>query len=187
MQDTINLIDAVVTEDSEPTAEVTTESQLSEEIGELWSIHIQATSTINRTKAELRTIRLDLGARLCEMKKLLSRPGRNGQWSSWLQERGIARATADRLAKRYAETLGPDANRLTEAIPEATEEAVQKVFASVWPKLRRTLTTPSSLHHFIVLFSSHYECCEMTEARHSDSQTCYTDDCSSVVRRGRHC
>jgi hypothetical protein len=41
MEDTINLVDAAVAGDSEPTAEVTTESQLSEEIGELWLVHIQ--------------------------------------------------------------------------------------------------------------------------------------------------
>jgi hypothetical protein len=118
MEDTINLVDAAVAGDSEPTAEVTTESQLSEEIGELWLVHIQATSTISRTKAELRTIRLDLGARLFEMKQLLSRPGRNGQWSSWLQERGISRAAADRLVIRYQQSDNTDANRLNDAVSE---------------------------------------------------------------------
>jgi hypothetical protein len=154
MEDTINLIDAAVAGDSEPTAEVTTESQLSEEIGELWAIHIQATSTINRTKAELLTIRLDLGSRLFEMKKLLSRPGRGGQWSSWLHDRGIARATADRLAKRHAETLVPKSNCVTEAASEPSEQEVMRLFNSLLPKLRRTLRTPQGLYRFVDLLTS---------------------------------
>jgi hypothetical protein len=42
-------------------------------------------------------------------------PGRGGQWSGFLRDRGIPRATADRLAIRYQESLNPDANRISEA------------------------------------------------------------------------
>jgi hypothetical protein len=50
------------------------------------------------------------------MKKLLAKAGRNGQWSSWLQEKRVPRATADRLVIRYQQSLNPEANRLNETI-----------------------------------------------------------------------
>jgi hypothetical protein len=154
MQDTINSIEAVVSEDFHTSNGFVSESQLSEEITQLWSVHTQTKTTIDRTKAELRTIRLDLGARLCEMKKLLSRPGRNGQWSSWLHQRRIPRATADRLVIRYEQSLNPDANRLNETISEPTEEEIQKLFNSMRPKLRRILATPQGLYRFVDLLTS---------------------------------
>jgi hypothetical protein len=153
MEDTISLIGAVVPGDSNPTGELTTEAALSEEIGQLWSVHIQTKTTIDRTKEELQTIRLDLGARLHEMKKLLSTPGRNGRWSSWLQERQIPRATADRLVMRHQRSLHPDANRLNEAF-EPSEQEVMRLFNSILPKLRRTLRTPQSLYRFVDLLAS---------------------------------
>ena len=101
-----------------------------------------------------------VGEQLCQMKDVLARPGRGGQWSSFLMERGIPRATADRLVARHQRSLDPDANRLSEPVSEPTEEEVQKLFTSVWPKLRRTLRSRESLHLFINLLTSHFECGE---------------------------
>lgn len=85
---------------------------------------------------------------------MLAKPGRAGKWSAFLQERKIPRATADRLVARHQQTLNPDANRLSGSIPEPTAEQVQKLFNAVWPKLRRTLTTPGSVYQFVSALAS---------------------------------
>ena len=90
------------------------------------------------------------------MKELLARPGRNGQWSAWLKERAIPRATADRLALKYEQSLHPHANCLTESISEPTEDEIEKLFAKVFPKLRRVLRTPQSQFRFVELLTSAY-------------------------------
>jgi hypothetical protein len=59
------------------------------------------------------------------MKELLAKPGRDGQWSGFLRERNIPRATGDRLVARHQRSLNPDANRLSEPVSEPTEEEVQ--------------------------------------------------------------
>lgn len=97
---------------------------------------------MKETNQKAREIRQHLGRLLFHLKQVLANPGRDGKWSSFLKERKIPRATADRLVTRHQQSLDPDANRLSESIPEPTEEEVQKVFSSVWPRLRRVLTTP---------------------------------------------
>ena len=78
-----------------------TERKLTADINALWSVHVQAQNTVATTKEELKVIRHKLGERLDEMKRLLARPGRNGKWSSFLQEYGIPRTTADRVVAAY--------------------------------------------------------------------------------------
>jgi hypothetical protein len=142
----------------------TTESQnkLSEEISSLWFEHLNAKNAARATKTELHAIRAKLGEHLYQMKRVLVQPGRGGQWSSFLKERQIPRATADRLVAVHERSLNPVVNCLTESISEPTEEEVQKLFTSVWPKLRRSLRSRPSLLLFIDLLKSQYECSEAT-------------------------
>jgi hypothetical protein len=53
---------------------------------------------------------LEFDAVLAELlfrrKQMLSRLGRNGQWSLWLRQQKISRSTADRLVAQYAESHG---------------------------------------------------------------------------------
>ncbi len=138
-------------------------NELGEAITSLWTAHLNAKNAARATKEELRTIRAKLGEQLSRMKQVLAKPGRGGQWSSFLQERGIPRATADRLVGHYEQSINPDANLLSEPISEPTEEEVQKLFISVWPKLRRTLRSRQSLLLFVDLLKSRYECSEATD------------------------
>ncbi len=101
------------------------------------------------------------------MKQMLAKPGRGGQWSSFLEERQIPRATADRLVARHLRSLDPDANRLSEPVSEPTEEEVQRLFIAVWPKLRRTLRSQQSLDLFIALLTSHFESGKQTDQESS--------------------
>ena len=145
-----------------PPATTDSENDLGESIASLWFAHGNAKSAARATKEELRILRTKLGEQLHEMKKMLVRPGRDGQWSGFLREHNIPRASADRLVERHLRSLNTDANLLTEPVSEPTEEAVQKLFASVWPKLRRTLRSRQSVDLFIVLLTSQFECGELT-------------------------
>lgn len=156
----LETIQNVIIPEPEPQAEaqpVTTppedsaiENQLTQEISELWSNHTLLSASRKMTAKELRQIRARLAERLYEMKSLLSRPGRSGQWRSWLRERGIPRSSADRLALQNAETLGiENGNVPSGAIPEPTAADVERLFNSLLPRLRNNLTTPWAAYEFL--------------------------------------
>jgi hypothetical protein len=125
------------------------ERKLITDINDLWSVHVEAQRTVATTKDELKVIRQRLGERLHEMKLFLARPGRNGQWSPFLQDQGIPRTTADRLVARHERSLVPETNCVSDAIHEPTEQDIQRLFTSVWPRLAKTLTTPDSIFNFV--------------------------------------
>src|ERR1700751_2334021 len=110
-----------------PTLEVPTtinpaEAHLVNEIGELWQIHTPAQTSLHKTRDELKLIRANLSRRLHDLKSVLSRPGRGGAWSSFLESQRIPRSTADRLARAHEKTLSADTqNCATEQISESTE------------------------------------------------------------------
>ncbi len=88
---------------------------------------------------------------------MVARRGRNGQWSGWLKERKISRATADRLVSKYERSLNPDTNRLTESISEPSDEEIQNLLDKITPKLNRVLRTPASVYRFLDLLSSSFD------------------------------
>ena len=107
------------------------EIALTDQIVQLWQIHRDYQTTIKHQTQDLRVLRTELGKYLAEMKEMLAKPGRSGQWSSWLKERKIPRATADRLVTNFERSLNPEGNRLIEAITEPTEADIQKLFATM--------------------------------------------------------
>lgn len=124
------------------------ESLLEQEISSLWSEHVCAQTTQRATSKELRFIRTALAEKLHSMKALLCRPGCGGEWSGWLQGRGIPRSTADRLVARHEESLnGADANLLSGSTKPQDE--VEALLQSVLPRLRRVLTTEAMAYRFI--------------------------------------
>jgi hypothetical protein len=137
--------------------EVDSQNQLGEAITNLWSEHAHAKIMARATNEELRALRAKLGEQLHAMKQVLAKPGRGGQWSLFLMERNIPRATADRLVGRHLRSLDPDANCVNEEVSEPTDEEVQKIFNSVWPRLRRVLRTPQSLDRFVDLLTASYQ------------------------------
>lgn len=74
--------------------------RLADEIRPLWAAHVEAKAAAKRAKADLKDIRKRLTEPLAEMKALLAKPGRNGGWSAFLRSEGIAKATAERLARK---------------------------------------------------------------------------------------
>lgn len=129
--------------------ELEDEKFLTETITELWSTRQHYSTEIKGERQCIRGLDQKLSQTLYQMKSMLSKPGRNGGWSSWLAERGISRATADRLSNRFAKSRGLD-KLLHEAIQdEPTESEIGTLFAAVWPRLERKLTTPSSRFQFL--------------------------------------
>src|ERR1039458_5031353 len=124
------------------------EQRLADEIRQLWAVHVEAKTTVKNTRADLKAIRELLGERLYELKQLLARPGRNGQWSAWLKERKISRATADRLVQRYGANL-PGNESPHEANSNPSEDSAEKLAKSVWLRFGKTLATDEVVIDFI--------------------------------------
>lgn len=129
------------------------ESVLTDQIVQLWQVHCDYQTSIKHKTQEFRSLRAELGKQLAEMKQVLVKPGRNGQWSAFLKEHQIPRATADRLVQKYERSLHPHANCLSEQLTEPSEEEIHKLFFKVFPKLRRVLRTPQSLYRFVDLLT----------------------------------
>ena len=126
------------------------ETQLTDEISTLWSNHVRLSADRKATAKELRQIRTTLAERLYEMKSILSRPGRGGEWRGWLRERGIPRSSADRLVARHAETLCAGGENVpTGAISEPSEADIERLFNSLWPRMEQRLPTLRSAYHFV--------------------------------------
>jgi len=126
---------------------------LTSEIVQLWQLHGNCQKSVKHETEQFRAIRSELGKLLHQIKELLARPGRNGQWCAWLKDREIPRATADRLVQKYVRSLRPPANCLIESISEPTEEEIQNVFFKVLRKLRPVLRTQQSLYRFVDLLT----------------------------------
>jgi len=134
--------------------ETETERKLAIDIIDLWDVHVQAQTIVATTKEELKVIRQSLGERLHEMKQLLARPGRNGEWSPFLKEHKIPRTTADRLVAAHERSLAPQANCTDGAIHKPTVQDVQRLFTSIRPRLAKILTTQESVYAFILCLIS---------------------------------
>jgi hypothetical protein len=126
------------------------EAKLKNEIQSLWAAHQVRSATAKHTKEELRTLRLDLGRKLFEMKSMLSRCGRAGGWAAYLRANALPRSSADRFVGRHETSLTTEIKRLGEAIPETTAEDVRRLVRGLLPRLRRVLTTPSWVEWFLV-------------------------------------
>jgi hypothetical protein len=143
------------------------ETRLAQEIQQLWSVHSQTQTVLGHTKEELRTLRLELGRRLHEMKVLLACPGRAGKWSKFLSEQRIPRASADPYAKSYQITLNPPAEiASSEAIQDSEDETAPKILQNIWPKLRDVLTDPETAYHFVCALVQR---CDTLQAEITDS------------------
>jgi len=125
------------------------EQELSAEITRLWSVHNQAEAKGKKTKEELRVIRLDLGRTLLEVRTLVSRPGRGGGFSAYVAAHSIPRATAQELIARYKKTLEPEKNCLTQPIPKTAKPTAEDLATTVWPSLKKDLTTGEAVVQFI--------------------------------------
>jgi hypothetical protein len=126
------------------------EAQLTNEIADMWRVHTQSRAALHKTRAELKQIRTELSQRLHELKSVLSRPGRGGAWSSFLDAQAIPRSSADRLVRAHEKTISAEPeNCLDEQIPEPTDVVVRRYVHALWPRLSKVLTTRDSVQVFV--------------------------------------
>jgi hypothetical protein len=113
--------------------------------------HTKAQGSFRKSRAELKDLRDKLSELLHELKPLISRPGRGGGWSSFLEEQGIPRSTGDNLVRAYEKTLNSEErNCTTEPIPERPETAIRSYLHGLWPRLSKIVKTPQDLEMFII-------------------------------------
>ncbi len=123
---------------------------LVERIIELYREHEGMLAHVRHTKGEMTLRRVQLGAKLYELKALYAKRGRGGRWAGLLGDLGIPRATADRYVRDHEKrTATPQTNLLTEAFPEPTPEAVSAFVKKNAPKLKAVLTTVASIEQFL--------------------------------------
>ena len=137
-------------ETDEETLEAGEERVTTKEIIDLWTAHNKQNAMLKQSSKELKKTRTSLGRYLFELKNLLAKTGRNGRWTSFLQEAGIPRATADRYVESHKHSLDPkNGNRLTEAISVPTEAEIKAMAVKLAPRLLRVLTTSESTRKFL--------------------------------------
>ena len=134
------------------------ENSLSEEIGALWDEHVRVAGAKKATAQELRALRASLAEKLYEMKLLLSRPGRGGQWRGWLSTVGIPRSTGDRLVERHGESLGETAKNVPSESISPQQES-ERLVQSMMPRLRRSLTSKDAAYRFAIAVIKEFDLC----------------------------
>lgn len=135
-------------------AEEENEATLTSEIRTLWTSQARTTKNMSTTRKKLRDQRLQLGERRWQMKEILARPGRAGNWAAYLKLNHWPRATADRYVAQYLRSLAPAENRLTEAIPATPEEQACTLVRQLLPRLRRILSSPAAVDRFFAELTS---------------------------------
>ncbi len=137
--------DAGITIDDEATAELLMNSIVS-----LYQEHERLTNHANKTKGKANERRVQLGAKLFELKVVYSKRGRGGRWAGLLSELGIPRATADRYVREHEKRMAPRrSNVLSEAFSGPTPEAVSAFVKKNAPKLKAVLTTTVAVEQFL--------------------------------------
>ena len=129
-------------------AELQDEAFLTEQITYLWTVRECHATTIAKDRKGMRSVDSNLGQLFYNLKAVLARPGRAGKWSAWLKEKGIARATADRLVTRFARSCNLIEKSPHEQI-EPTELEIGRLFGAIWPRIEKTLTTQQSFYDFL--------------------------------------
>jgi hypothetical protein len=125
------------------------EAKLTNEIRTLWCFHQARNTTAKITKQELKTVRLNLGRKLCEMKSILARTGRGGGWAAYLRSCELPRASAERYIYQHELASKPKSIESRGAISETNADDVRRLVRSLLPKLKKVLTTESWVQWFL--------------------------------------
>lgn len=131
------------------------EKFIEEEISSLWLLRQQHVELVGTKRKVVRELDGNLGQLLYHAKLHLSKPGRSGGWSSWLNERKIHRTTADRLVRRFARSRGIELPHV--AISEAKEPhegQISVMACRAFRSVEKKLTTPMSRYLFIEVLVS---------------------------------
>jgi hypothetical protein len=119
------------------------------EIVNRWFHREQSRRLKDMHESEMLQFEAELGELLFRRKQMLSRLGRNGQWSQWLRQEKISRSTADRLVAQYAESHGMADELRHREIAEPLQGNVCLAASRVFKRLKNMLKTPQSRMTFI--------------------------------------
>jgi hypothetical protein len=123
------------------------EAKLTSEILRLWGDRKNANTSVRRTRAELKSLRLALAEKLHAMKQIMVGTGRGGGWASYLRAQKLPLTTADRLVAQHEATLAPREEKLTNGGLPVSEG--RQLALKMLPKLRPILVTAELVHEFI--------------------------------------
>ena len=133
---------------AQPHAEA--EAKLTTEIAKLWGLHKDSNAKVQRTRAELKAFKLELGEKLHHLKAILVRTGRGGGWASYLRSQGLPPTTADRYVAAHEKLLHPPEKKVTTGVLyEPTTDEMRQFTQRLLPKLCRMLTTQQAVYEFV--------------------------------------
>ena len=119
------------------------------EIVNRWVHREQSRHLKDLHESEMLQFDAPLGELLFRRKQMLSRLGRNGQWSLWLRQQKISRSTADRLVAQYAASHGLADELRHREITEPLEGNVCIAASRTCERLKNMLSTPRSRMVFL--------------------------------------
>ena len=119
------------------------------EIVNRWFHREQSRRMKDMHESEMLKFDAELAELLFRRKQMLSRLGRNGQWSLWLRQQKISRSTADRLVAQYAESHGLSDELRHREITEPLQGNVGLAAHRVFKRLKNMLKTPRSRLIFV--------------------------------------
>ena len=117
---------------------------LSGEIIHLWFQRKSVRREMTTQEAELSRIDGILSGLLYDQKKRLSRLGRNGGWSRWLEQHKIPRPTADRLVMEHVQFFGLENELPKRERPEPLEGNISLAACRVSDRHEQMLKSPRS-------------------------------------------
>lgn len=133
------------------------DEHLAEEISLQWSQREYFRHFTDLQRAEVLRIDAVLGELFYRLKRKLSQPGRNGEWSGWLKQHGIMRNTADRLVLEHSEFY-----KLSDELPHRTtheplENRICQTAYRTSDRLENMLKTPQSRMAFVRCLADFFE------------------------------
>ena len=123
------------------------ETKLTAEIVELWGKHKDGKTAARRTRAELKTLKRELSAKLHIMKTILVRTGRGGGWAAYLRLQHLPVTTADRYVAQHEASLAPPAEK--DPTGELTVDEVRQLAKKLLRNVSRLLSTQELVYEFM--------------------------------------
>jgi hypothetical protein len=132
-------------------------SALEKRVIDLWGQCQAKTTSVEKSSREVQLLKEEqtrakeeLERALYEYKLLYAKTGRNGRWTNFLEEHGIAPATADRWVKRHEQRLNPKpATDSGETTTGSIEKQIVALVNQTTRTVRKRLDSPESIDRFL--------------------------------------
>ncbi len=135
--------------ENEPAVKGEEDVEICSRVLQLWTEQNAGSSAVKRGRAELKALRVALGAELHHLKQHLARTGRGGGWTPFLKKMKIPRTSADRFVNLHIRRLEQNANSPSGSISSLSAEQVNHYARTVAQRLRKGLVSQSAIIHFL--------------------------------------